>query len=203
LCVISRGLPEYEVLDTERREVAVTLLRAVGYLGAGLELQTAFIGAGPNIATPEGQIQRKLTYSLALLPHHGNWDEVEVWRQAQEFNNPPRAYTTGMGKNRPAFVSSPVSSSLSLFSVEGRNVVLSALKKADEGEALIVRLYNPSDVPTQAIIRLPFSPASIQLAGLDEQPREAAGAAPVLEPNGKVLIALPPKKIVTLQMDRR
>jgi mannosylglycerate hydrolase len=203
LCVISRGLPEYEVLDTKRREVAVTLLRAVGFLGAGLELQTTFIGAGPNIATPEGQIQRKLTYSLALLPHHGNWDEVEVWRQAQEFNNPPRAYTTGMGKNRPALVSPPVSSSLSLFSVEGRNVVLSALKKADEGEVLIVRLYNPSDVPTQAIIRLPFSPASIKLAGLDEQPREAAGAAPVLEPNGKVLIALPPKKIVTLQMDRR
>ena len=36
LCNINgQGLPEYEVLNTEQREIAVTLLRAVGYLGAG------------------------------------------------------------------------------------------------------------------------------------------------------------------------
>jgi mannosylglycerate hydrolase len=202
-CVISRGLPEYEVLDTERREVAVTLLRAVGYLGAGFELQTASIGAGPNIATPEAQIQRKLTYSLALLPHHGNWDEAEVWREAQEFNNPPRAYSTGMVKNRPAVVGSPASSCRSMFSIEGKNVVLSALKKTDEGEALIVRLYNPSGVSTQAIIQLSFIPASVRLARLDEQPQilELKSNAPTLEAGGRVYIALPPKKIITLRIE--
>ena len=67
-----RDLPEYEVLDTERREVAITLLRAVGFLGAGTEMQTAVVGAGPNIATPEAQIQRKLTFSLSVLPHQRN-----------------------------------------------------------------------------------------------------------------------------------
>jgi alpha-mannosidase len=96
LCIIVRGLPEYEVLDTDRREIAVTLLRAVGYLGAGFDMRTAVVGAGPHIATPEAQIQRKLTFSLSILPHRGTWEQAEVWRQALEFNNPPRSYTTGM-----------------------------------------------------------------------------------------------------------
>jgi alpha-mannosidase len=95
LCIIVRGLPEYEVLDTDRREIAVTLLRAVGYLGAGFDMRTAVVGAGPHIATPEAQIQRKLTFSLSILPHRGTWEQAEVWRQALEFNNPQLHYRNG------------------------------------------------------------------------------------------------------------
>jgi alpha-mannosidase len=78
------------------------------------------------------------------------------------------------------------------------------LKKAEAGEALIVRLYNPSDVPTQATLHLPFVPASIYLASLNEQRRTATGAdsAPVLEAGGTVRITLLPRKIVTLRMER-
>ena len=202
LCIISRGLPEYEVLDTDRREVAVTLLRAVAYLGAGLELQTTTIGGGPNIATPEAQIQRKLTFFLSLLPHTGTWDQAEVWRQAQGFNNPLRAYTTAMTRNRSSSGDATVSSSRSLLSVEGRNIALSALKKAEEGDALIVRLYNLTGESTQATLNLSFAPAGITLVGLDEQPLTAAEAPPTLKPQKGILIWLPPKKIVTLRLDR-
>jgi mannosylglycerate hydrolase len=204
LCVISRGLPEYEVLDTKRREVAVTLLRAVGYLGAGNELQTATVGAGPNIATPEAQIQRKLTFSLSLFPHSGTWYQAEVGRQALAHNNPPRSYATAMDKYERARAQRSGPSKHSFLALEGRNAVLSALKKAEEGEALIVRLYNPLDIPTQATLQLPFIPASICLAGLDEQPRQAisADSVPVLETGGKVHVLLPPRKIVTLRIKR-
>ncbi len=201
LCIISRGLPEYEVLETGRREVAVTLLRAVGFLGAGTEMQTTTVGAGPNIASPEAQIQRKLTYALSVLPHHGSWDHAEVWRQAQIFNNPPRSYTTGMVKNQPALAGATGPSSRSLLSVEGRNVILSTLKKAESGEALILRLYNPSDVPSEATIRLPFAPAGVQLVGLDEQPRPVAGPDLTLGHDRMIKVNVPPKKIITLRMD--
>ncbi len=204
LCVIARGLPEYEVLDTERREVAVTLLRAVGYLGASTDLQTAAVGAGPNIATPEGQIQRKLIFALSVLPHSGTWDQAEVWRQATAFHNPPRTITTGMVKPNPAVDSESYSSVRSFLSVEGRNVVLSCLKKAENGAALILRLFNPSDFPTHATVQLPFHPTNVQLAGLDELPRPGTNAemAPVVEAGGKVRVTLAPKTIVTLRMDR-
>ena len=204
LCIIVQGLPEYEVLETQRREVAVTLLRAVGFLGSGLELQTTYVGAGPNIATPDGQIQRKLTFSLSVLPHSGKWDQAQVWKQALEHNNPPRAYCTGMANSEPVPIPHALPSTKSFVSVEGRNVVLSSLKKAEEGESLILRLYNPSDIATKATVQLPFVPANAQLVGLDEKPQSSTptSSLPVLQKNGKVQIDLAPKKFITLRMDR-
>jgi alpha-mannosidase len=145
-----------------------------------------------------------LTFSLSVLPHSGAWDQAEVWRQALAHNNPPRSYTTAMDKAGRARAHGTGPSRRSFLAVEGRNAVLSALKKAEAGEALILRLYNPSVLPTQATVRLPFVPARVALAGLDEQPREAAGAesAPVLEAGGRVRVPLPPGKIITLRMER-
>ena len=204
LCLINRGLPEYEVLATERREVAITLLRAVGHLGAGTDLLSAVVGAGPHIATPEAQIQRSLTFSLAVLPHRGTWQSAEVWRQAMRHNNPPRAITTGMVKNQIGLGHGTRPAGESFLAVEGRNVILSAVKRTEQGAALILRLYNPSDTLAQATILLPFVPTKVELAGLDELPRQVASAetAIVLEEGGKVKIALAPKKIITLRIER-
>ena len=204
LCLINRGLPEYEVLDTDRRELAITLLRAVGYLGAGPEMLSAAAGAGPNIATPEAQIQRTLSYSLALLPHRGTWQSSEVWREAMQYCNPPRAYTTGMVKNqsRPSRGTQPAQRSF--LTVEGHNAILSAVKKSEQGEALILRLYNPSDTPTQATIRLPFIPGKVELVGLDEQARPAtdSNSTALAFGDNQVRISLPAGKIITLRMER-
>jgi mannosylglycerate hydrolase len=204
LCLINRGLPEYEVLATERREVAITLLRAVGHLGAGTDLLSAAVGAGPHIATPEAQIQRRLTLSLAVLPHSGTWQSAEVWRQAMQHNNPPRALTTGIVKNQTGLGRRTQTASESFLTVEGRNVILSAVKKAERDEALILRLYNPSDILTQAAILLPFVPTKVELVGLDElpQPSSQVATAPVLEEGGKVKVALAAKKIITLRIER-
>ena len=203
LCVINRGLPEYEVMDTERREIAVTLLRAVGYLGAGTDLLSAAVGAGPNIATPEAQIQRSLTFSLAVHPHSGTWQSAEVWRQAMRHNNPPRVFTTGMVKNQIALKQQTLPAKESFLTVEGRNAILSALKKAEQGESLIVRLYNPSDDLTQATILLSFVPMKVEPVGLDELPRSITNTemAPILE-GRKVKMALAPRKIITLRIER-
>ncbi|HLO32089.1 MAG TPA: glycosyl hydrolase-related protein [Anaerolineales bacterium] len=203
LCVINRGLPEYEVLNTERREVAITLLRAVGHLGAGTDLRSAAVGAGPHIATPEAQVQRHLTFSLALFPHRGTWQSAEVWRQALSHNNPPCAITTGMVKNQASTAHGIWPTRGSFLTVEGSNAVLSTLKKAEDGEALILRLYNPSDTLTQATLLLPFVPKKVELVGLDELPRPTAGAeiAPVLEEGGKLKMALAARKIITLRIE--
>jgi mannosylglycerate hydrolase len=204
LCLIVQGLPEYEVLDTDRHEIAITLLRAVGFLGAGYDMQTASVGAGPHIATPEAQIQRNLTFSLSVFPHSGKWDQAEVWRQALAFNNPPRAYTTQMEKNRPVFTHNPPFTKRSFLSVTGRNVVLSCIKKAESDDALLLRLYNPSNKLTEASIQLPFVPRDIKLVGLDENPFPAPddGSKPLVEAKDRVRVTLAPKKFVTLKLDR-
>jgi alpha-mannosidase len=168
-------------------------------------MQTAVVGAGPHIATPEAQIQRKLDFSLSILPHRGNWDEAEVWRQALEFNNPPRAITTALEKNQPTLKPGSQPDNRSFLSVSGRNVILSAVKKAEDGEALVVRLYNPSDTSTEASIQLPFAPANVQMAGLDEHSYSPAPteSAPSSEPAGKVRVVISPRKVVSLRIDRK
>lgn len=204
LCLINRGLPEYEVLATERREVSITLLRAVGHLGTGTDLLSAAVGAGPHIATPESQIQRRLAFSLSVLPHRGAWDQAEVWRQAMQHNNRPRAITTGMVKNRTSLGHADSPARESFLGVEGRNMILSAVKKAEQDEALILRLYNPSANPMQATILLSFVPTKVEFVGLDELPRpnSQVARAPVIEEGEKVRIALAPKKILTLRIER-
>jgi alpha-mannosidase len=140
-----------------------------------------------------------------VLPHPGKWNDAEVWRQALAFNNPPRAYSTGMDKNRPAVPSTAIPAGRSFLSVTGRNVVLSSVKKSETGEALIIRLYNPSNEASEASIRLPFVPASIQLTGLDEKPQTNADekANPVIGKGGRVLAALAPRKVITLRIERK
>lgn len=210
LCVITRGLPEYEVLTTKRREIAITLLRAVGYLGAGREIQTINLGAGPNMATPEGQIQRQLTFHLSLRPHAGRWNDAEVWRDAQNFNVQPRAITHyptpipfGTIAGEPSSKSYP--SHASFLRVEGHNAILSTLKKAEQGDALILRLYNPSEQATQALVTLPYQEATAcplgiaQLVRLDEEAL-AKPEALQLDTNGRLIVPLPHKKIVTVRV---
>ncbi len=199
LCLINQGLPEYEVLDTPRREIAITLLRAVAYLGAGAEMRSAVIGAGPNIPTPGGQVQRQLTYHLSIFPHSGRWDEAEVWRQAREHNLPPRCTTFGMIKGCPTAPGSRAARD-SFLSVTGRNVILSALKKAEEREALILRLYNPSSRPTLAEIRPPFAPTRVQRVNLSEQPLPDSPIQAAAD--GALRLEIPAGKIITLSLER-
>jgi mannosylglycerate hydrolase len=168
-------------------------------------MRTTAVGAGPHIATPEAQIQRELTFSLSILPHRGTWNQAEVWRQALAFNNPPRAYTTGLEKRPSAITTGSQPAKHSFLSVAGRNVVLSSVKKAETGNALVLRLYNPSQEITEATILLPFVPAGVHLAGMDESPRAALGAEtePVHDKDGWVKIGIAPKKVVTLMVERK
>ena len=194
LAVITRGLPEYEVLDTERREIAITLLRAVGYLAAGPELQTAINGAGPHIQTPEAQIQRKLTFHLSLLPHSGVWEQAEVWREAQRANVPPRPVTLdgALGGVRPA--------AGSFLAVSGRNIILSAVKQAEQGETLVVRVCNPSSEPARGTLTLAAPAATVHRASLDETVMDGTELL-AADAEGAWPLELGPKQILTLKIE--
>ena len=61
---------------------------------------------------------------------------------------------------------------LSFLTLEPVSLVLSAVKRSEQGERLIVRFYNPTAVPVQAAVRL-FRPIrSAQVVNLNEEPQE-------------------------------
>lgn len=136
---------------------------------------------------------------LAIFPHSGRWDEAEVWRQAHEHNLSPRYTTFGMMKNYPVAPGFRAARQ-SFLSITGKNVILSALKKAEEGEALILRVYNPSRHVTRAEIRPPFAPARVFRANLSEQPLPEDMIQPGAD--GMLQVEIPAGKIITLRLER-
>ncbi|NDJ60299.1 MAG: hypothetical protein GYB67_04190, partial [Chloroflexi bacterium] len=190
LCVIAHGLHEFAVAaHDESADVSLTLLRAVGYLGARRDPTTIIGGAGPGIPTPEAQLQQTLHYRIALYPHSGAWASADVWQQAHEFLNPPRVVTSvpHSGEHDPRQRG---------LQISGDNVVLSSLKQSEDGQALIIRLYNPSLEVATATLTLPIDIATAHTATLQEQILEVLR----IEEQRRLKCDIPAKTIMTLHI---
>jgi alpha-mannosidase len=76
-------------------------------------------------------------FKYSLYPHRGSWNE-ETQREAYLLNDPILVYKS----NVEGRISENKSSSLqSLVSVSSPNVILETIKRAEDGEGIIVRLY--------------------------------------------------------------
>jgi alpha-mannosidase len=164
LAILNQGLAEYEIVSREEGDaVAVTLLRAVGWLSRG-DLITRNGHAGPMLATPGGQGLGEQTARYALLPHAGDWQtDGMTLREAQAFEAPLRALATEQRAGaHPA--------SWSFVRVTPDAVAISALKRADSGEGLIVRLYNPAGAAQETTLAFGLPLTDLREVRLDEEP---------------------------------
>jgi hypothetical protein len=83
LALVHDGLLEYEVVD-DGRELALTLLRAVGYLSR-YEPSLRPNPAGPDHALEGPQMQGAQLAEYAVLPHHGDWRTADCYGAADAF----------------------------------------------------------------------------------------------------------------------
>jgi len=150
LTVSAPGLPEAEV--TADGVIAVTLLRAVGWL-ARMDLQTRPQPAGPALPTPGAQCLQTIEARLSVF---AGLDASAV-----------RAAEVGFR----AVVAGPKALVLPdkpLLQIHPRQVLLSALKPADSGEGVILRLLNPTDDEFRVGVELGFPVGRAVSVRLDE-----------------------------------
>ncbi|MDQ1301178.1 MAG: 2-O-(6-phospho-alpha-D-mannosyl)-D-glycerate hydrolase, partial [Chloroflexota bacterium] len=187
LAVFSRGLPEYEALRDGQNTIAVTLLRCVDAISRG-DMLSRPSHAGMPCETPEGQCQGRYTFEYAVQPHAGDWRAI--YRAAAEFEAPVYQRrgdeTEGLRPdelwtdNSPDALAAPVSykppalagelpGECSFLRLTPETLVLSAVKRSERGDALIVRFYNPTTVPTQARLRVYRPIRSAQIVNLNEE----------------------------------
>jgi alpha-mannosidase len=96
------------------------------------------------------QDQGVQTMRMLLVPHRGTWQEAAVPRAADEFTSPvPVVYQGIHPGTRPQ--------SDSLLSVDAPNVIVSAIKRAEEGDDLIVRCHETDGKAAKATIDLRFA----------------------------------------------
>ncbi len=139
LCIVGEGLHEASFGEATADALAVTILRGVGWLSRD-DLRTRGGGAGPRFETPEAQCLGTQHRRFALFTGSGTWEGSLP--SVHQFLAPP----TILACSGKLF-------SGSAASVLDPRIVLGALKCAESGEGLIVRLYNP----TCAVIDTHFS----------------------------------------------
>jgi alpha-mannosidase len=136
LVLLTKGVPEYEASADGLR---LTLLRCVGTISRPAGLATRPLGAGPDIATPEGQCRGRHVFEYALRFDGEALTNAALVRASQDY--------------RTDFLrGDPFEAPLEL----GGDVVFSCLKAVEGGEGLVLRVFNPNDGPETLTASLPL-----------------------------------------------
>lgn len=147
LAVLLDHVSEYEVV--EECELALTVLRSTGLISRSAN-PSRDDPAGPQIAIPAAQLRGPWSFGFALYPHEGTWDEADVSRWAERYHHPFVAAAGTGARELPLGTGAGIR-------IEGRGVVLSALRR--RGEALELRVVCLRPEATTATIVGSFTDA--------------------------------------------
>ncbi|HEX6508415.1 MAG TPA: glycoside hydrolase family 38 C-terminal domain-containing protein [Chloroflexota bacterium] len=170
LMVVNRGLPAYNVSGDETGVIAVTLLRAVGWVSRD-DLSSRIGGAGPETPAPDAQSLGPNRVSSSIIPFSGDWLSSRAYELAEEYLVPLYGSSTGVHAGEQ-----PRMGAL-LVMDGGHTLSLSACKRAETRDELVLRFVNVAHMPTTAKVHLPGA-LRVRLLGLDEEPI-ADGEIPV------------------------
>jgi alpha-mannosidase len=181
LAIVAQGLREYEAVDDAQRALAITLLRSVRCV--------TYLVAPEHEEMDGAQCLGPHTARYAIVAHSGRWTDAQLYREAFGHNVPLKAIqhsrTHGAAPRE-----------LSFFSVGSANIVLSAMKKAETRDSLIVRLCNPTNQAIETTLKSHFPLSRIQTLNLLEEPQ---GEAPLTDPH-TARLTIGAKKIATLEL---
>jgi alpha-mannosidase len=130
-------------------------------------------------------------FSYALYPHAGDWREARTVRHGYEYN-----YKLDAMQVQPH--SGQLPSTHSFVSIEPQNLILTALKKAEDSHALILRFYESAGVATTGTIHLPPGASSATLTNLMERPE---GQGLQIKDADQITVPAAPYSIVSVRID--
>jgi mannosylglycerate hydrolase len=189
LAIANRGVPEHEVIldDHGNAVIALTLLRCVGWLSRP-DLLARRGNGGWTLPTPGAQCAGEHLFEYSIIPHAGSWKDAGVRELAHQFAVPPLVLSLGAGgRGKEA--------SHSFVRVDRREIVLSALKKAETGDGCILRLWNCSGETVRASLSFGMLVESMHMTDLAERRHEMVPGR-----KGVFVLEFPPWKIVTLEV---
>ena len=139
--------------------------------------------------TPDPTADRaKHEFSYAVYPHEGNHVAGGVVRAGYEFNVPLRQMEVPRHKGA-------LPATASLIDTDNPNIVVEAVKKAQDSNDLIVRMYECHGGRTTARLRLGIPVRKVALVNmLEESP------TPVASAGGKITLVFGPYEIHTLRI---
>jgi alpha-mannosidase len=159
-----------------------------GYDAVGNTLQLTLLRS-PKWPDPDADMGHH-HFHYALYPHAGTWKDALTVRHGYEYNYPLTAVvTTAHAGSLPA--------SHSFASVAPENVVLTAMKKAEDTKGLIFRVYEWAGKATTAEFHVPPGATGATVTNLMETPE----GAPLAVVGDVVKAPIHPYEILTIRVD--
>ncbi len=177
--IATRGISEYEVLRDGQNTLAITLLRAVGEVGDW--------GVFP---TPKGQKLGSYTLEYSIIPYD-KAGKSEAYHNGYTFSL-PAATAYGCESH-----DGTLPTKTDYLSLDNRFVRASAFKKAEDSDALVLRLFNTSEQAEDVTLTLDTIFKTACRTNLAEEE-----STPLTIADGKLTLTLGAKKIETILLDK-
>jgi alpha-mannosidase len=129
-------------------------------------------------------------FSYALYPHAADWKQALTVRHGYEYNYPLLAMPVAAHDG-----SLPLEHSFA--SVQPENVVLTAMKKAEDSDSLIFHAYEWAGKASTVAFTLPKGASGAMLTNLMEQPQ----GSPLKITGNQVSVPIHPYEILTFRVD--
>jgi alpha-mannosidase len=160
-------VPAQRWADLSQDDYGVSLLNRAKY-GYDIKGNTMRLSLLRSPKWPDPTADRgKHSIDYALFPHAGRVAGALTVRRGYEYNNPLLPVFAGRAgaKSLPA--------SHSFVALAPSSLVLTSVKKAEDGNAWIIQWYNASDADAEGVLSLPKPPASAALTNALEEPGTA------------------------------
>ncbi|OVE78549.1 hypothetical protein BVY01_05135 [bacterium I07] len=181
---INYGLKEYEAMDDSRRTFAMTLIRAYPLKITGVGMQDY------SKEQKGSQCLGEQVFNYSIYPHSGSW-ETDVFKQTtlhnQAMNILQVARNNGNGPKERSFMK-----------LEPEGLIITGIKAAEEGDAWIVRFFNPSGKSIKGSLTLERPVGRCDLVTLEEKTVESCAIH-----NNKIVFEISSKQIMTLKIFRK
>lgn len=176
LGLFTRGLSSVEAINENNQvTLALSLLRSVGWLNKEAKIQSASAQMLGNFVT-----------EFMLMPLDASQDSANLLRTSMSYQAPLRAFQ---------YHEKPALSRRSYLQIEGSGVLMSALKTAQKGEGLILRLINTTDNNSEVRLQADAKLSRASRLNLAEELESDAG----IEDN-QVKLTLMPHEIATVRL---
>jgi alpha-mannosidase len=158
-----------------------------GYDAVGDLLRLTLL-RGPTWPDPEAD-QGHHHFHYALYPHAGSWKQADTMRHGWEYNYPLEGVvTTAHAGSLPA--------QYSFASVSPENVVLTAVKKAEDADGLIFRAYEWAGKDSTAEFHVPAGATGATVTNMMETPE----GSPLQVAGDVVKVPIHPYEILTIRV---
>jgi alpha-mannosidase len=130
-------------------------------------------------------------FAYSLYPHGGDWKQALTVRRGCEFNTKLKALPLSAHSGTAA-------TEMSFVSLNAENVVLTAVKKTEDRNALLFRFYEWAGKSSEVQLTVPAGAKSATLTNLMEQPE---GSPLTVTQDSKVSVPIHPYEIISVRVD--